>query len=115
MTSSLHGKNYYRTVVRNLRLIVKCGICGHKQKLEFHHIKPTKFNGASRGSNRRWIDIVKHPDCYIPLCYFCHQKVTRFELKIIWNPIVGQLTWIHTARLELDDWTEADLVRIKVI
>ena len=74
--SNLHGKNYYKTVVRNLRLIVKCGICGHKQKLQFHHIKETKLNGEGRGSNQRYYDIVKHPDAYIPLCYFCHQKVT---------------------------------------
>jgi hypothetical protein len=81
--TKLHGGTYYRTVIKNVRLIVKCGICGHKQRLQFHHIKPTKLNGDSRGSSRRAYDIVKHPDCYIPLCYFCHQKVTSKELFII--------------------------------
>ncbi len=80
--SNLHGKNYYKTVVKNLRLIVKCGICGHNQKLQFHHIKETKLNGEGRGSNQRAYDIVKHPEAYIPLCYFCHQKVTSEELNI---------------------------------
>jgi hypothetical protein len=80
---NLHGKNYYKTVVRNLRLIVKCGICGHRQKLQFHHIKETKLNGEGRGSNHRYYDIVKHPEAYIPLCFFCHQKVTSEEIIIM--------------------------------
>jgi hypothetical protein len=91
--SSLHGKNYYKTVVKNLRLIVKCGICGHKQKLQFHHIKPTSLNGDSRGSIQRYYDIVKHPDCYIPLCYFCHQKVTLGEISISREGIGDWLIW----------------------
>jgi hypothetical protein len=73
---------YYQNLIRNLRLIVKCGICGHRQKLQFHHIKPTKLNGESRGQNKRFRDIVNHPDCYIPLCYFCHQKVTSDAIEI---------------------------------
>jgi hypothetical protein len=75
-------KNYYRNIMKNIRLIVKCGICGHKQRLEFHHIKSTKLNGEGRGSSLRAYDIIKHPDCYIPLCYFCHQKVTSGEYVI---------------------------------
>ncbi len=73
---------YYQNLIRNLRLIVKCGICGHHQKLQFHHIKPTKLNGESRGQNKRFRDIIANPDCYIPLCYFCHQKVTSGEILI---------------------------------
>jgi len=69
---------------------VKCGICGHKQKIQFHHIKPTKVNGESRGSNQRAYDIVKHPDCYIPLYFFCHQKVTLGEL-VIANAFNGRI------------------------
>lgn len=83
MVSKLHGKNYYKTIIRNVRLIVKCGICGHKQKIQFHHIKPTSVNGDSRGSNHRYYDIVKHPDAYLPLCYFCHKKVTSKDYMII--------------------------------
>ncbi len=104
--SSLHGKNYYKTVVKNLRLIVKCGICGQKQKLQFHHIKPTSLNGDGRGSNHRYYDIVKHPEAYIPLCYFCHKKVTSGDIRIFegnfrdllyrqGNPITTKVGVIH--------------------
>ncbi len=91
--SNLHGKNYYKTVVRNLRLIMKCGICGHKQKLQFHHIKVTKLNGEGRGSNQRAYDIVKHPDAYIPLCYFCHQKVTSADIIIFKSLLYNRMRY----------------------
>ena len=74
--------NYYKNIIRNVRKIVKCGICGHRVRIEFHHIKPTKLNGMNRGSADRAYDIIKHPDCYIPLCYFCHKKVTSDEYHI---------------------------------
>ena len=73
---------YYKNFLRNLRLIVKCGICGHKQKIEFHHIKPTTLNGQGRGLWRRAKDIREHPDAYLPLCYFCHRKVTAGEIAV---------------------------------
>ncbi len=113
--SGLHGRNYYKTVVKNLRLIVKCGICCHKQKLQFHHIKETKLNGDGRGSNHRYYDIVKHPEAYIPLCYFCHQRVTSFEYSIKRIPLTQRLMWIHTAKLELNIETNSDWRHINVI
>src|SRR5712692_10064260 len=91
MKSSLHSKNYYKTVVINLRKIVKCGICGQKQKLQFHHIKETKLNGNNRGSNHRYMDIVKHPEAYIPLCYFCHKKVTLGEYEVTRSEVTDRL------------------------
>jgi len=106
---------YYRNYLINLRKIVKCGICGHKQKLQFHHIKSTKLNGVGRGLDRRARDILRNPECYIPLCYFCHKKVTSFEYIIIWNPISEYLGWYYTGAFELELATEADLKMIKVI
>lgn len=97
--------SYYQNLIRNLRLIVKCGICGHKQKLQFHHIKPTKLNGESRGQNKRFRDIVAHPDCYIPLCYFCHQKVTLGEWAII-HAWVIQYQSIMLSLWDDDGWVK---------
>lgn len=109
MTSNLHGKNYYKTVVRNLRKIVKCGICGHRVKLQFHHLTETNLNGEGRGSNHRYYDIIKHPQAYIPLCYFCHQKVTLETLFIIRHTNqYGWITlWYSTSSTFRLDWIGA--------
>ncbi len=110
-TLSNSGTPYCRRYLINLRKIVKCGICGHRQKIQFHHIKPTKVNGIGRGLNVRALDIMKHPDCYIPLCYFCHQKVTSGELSIApsYFPFIDAI--------QLACWPNNGLVpfRIKVI
>lgn len=94
--------------LRNLRLIVKCGICGHKQKIQFHHIKETKVNGIGRGLWRRAKDIRDHPDCYIPLCYFCHQKVTLREIQIGTMYYDGRMKWRYTDLTSF--WREINVI-----
>lgn len=51
-----------------------CEDCGSQEKLEFHHILPTKLHGAGRGSQNRLYDIQKHPLNYRLLCHKCHES-----------------------------------------
>ena len=62
----------------------RCFECNRKVKrLEFAHIKPTGLNGRSRGFERRYLDVLRHPDCYMPACKKCH--------ILIDEPLEGQV------------------------
>jgi len=58
----------------------ECLTCGSKERLEFHHIKPTGLNGNSRGMDKRMKDIEDNPDCYRLLCHTCHVNYHTFKL-----------------------------------
>ena len=51
--------------------------CGSTSQVEFAHIKETPLRGRARGLDRRYRDILKHPDCYLPLCRPCHIAFTK--------------------------------------
>lgn len=40
--------------------------------LEFAHVRPTGLHGRGRGLQRRFFDILRHPDAYTLLCKKCH-------------------------------------------
>lgn len=72
------GTDTAKRFFRALRSITHCyGPGPHDGRLEFCHIKPTTItpNGRGRGMWSRMNDIVKHPDCYIPLCANCHKTL----------------------------------------
>lgn len=62
------------------------------------------MNGHGRGLWRRAKDIRDHPDCYIPLCYFCHLKVTSETIDIRYN-ILGQLQWTNI-------WGHSEIIHV---
>ena len=71
------GAAWGRRFMRNLRAIVRCSVndgSPHEGRIEFAHIKPTPLtpNGHGRGLNDRALDIMHHPDCYLPLCAYHH-------------------------------------------
>lgn len=55
----------------------ECIFCHNKVNLHAAHIKSTGLNGKSRGLDRRFRDVIKHPDCYKPMCKQCHQVFDR--------------------------------------
>lgn len=50
-----------------------CKLCGDRSAVEFCHIVATGLRGSGRGQYRRWLDVVRNPDCYLPMCRFCHE------------------------------------------
>lgn len=74
----------YADKLRQLKLkwggkCVKCGATRSKKKLrgkigplEFAHLKPTGLNGRNRGSKAVYLDVIRHPECYVLLCHECH-------------------------------------------
>lgn len=50
--------------------------CGSKE-VEFAHVKPTGLNGCGRGMTHRFLDVIKHPKHYRPMCKSCHREHDR--------------------------------------
>ncbi len=52
----------------------ECVFCGVKDGLHAAHVQPTKLNGAGRGMDRRYLDVIKNPQAYRPMCgKHCHK------------------------------------------
>ena len=49
-----------------------CYDCGCDGPLEMAHLKPTRLHGFGRGTKARYLDAIRHSDCYILLCKQCH-------------------------------------------
>jgi hypothetical protein len=48
-----------------------CGANG-STPLEYAHVLPTGLDGPSRGTERKFLDVLTHPWSYVPLCRPCH-------------------------------------------
>ena len=48
------------------------------------HVTPTKIKGAGRGMERRYIDVIRNPGKYRPMCAGCHR--TFDALVKLWHP-----------------------------
>lgn len=67
---------------RNLRrraialLGKECYFCGSRKRKDAHaaHVEPTGLNGAGRGMDRRFRDVIKNPEKYRRMCASCHRK-----------------------------------------
>jgi len=55
-----------------------CVKCHSTEKIELAHLKPTGLNGPSRGLTKRYLDVIKHPESYQPMCKDCH---TAFDKR----------------------------------
>jgi len=59
-----------------------CQSCGATSRLHYAHVAPTSVNGKGRGLKRRYLDILKHPECYRRLCSLCHGSLDSGELSV---------------------------------
>ena len=73
------GKAAQRTYIARLKARClalvgpSCRGCGSDLGLQFAHIKPTELSGGNgRGRIERYLDVLRHPDCYAVLCRSCH-------------------------------------------
>jgi hypothetical protein len=53
----------------------------HLGRIQFAHVEETPLSPISRGRGRkkRYYDIVKNPDKYVPLCEACHLDFDKSE------------------------------------
>jgi hypothetical protein len=58
-----------------------CRICG-TTPVHYAHVRPTKCRGRGRGSVKRYADILKHPECYAPLCSLHHLQFDMGKIKL---------------------------------
>jgi hypothetical protein len=49
-----------------------CPVCHVRAAVEFAHLRATGLSGMGRGQYRRWLDVVRHPDCYQLRCRYCN-------------------------------------------
>lgn len=67
--------------------------CETNEQIEAAHVVPTGLKGEGRGLDRRYRDVLKHPDCYRPMCKRCHRtfdklaRLIRAELEPAEEPI----------------------------
>jgi hypothetical protein len=54
-----------------------CYNCGRHEEIEMAHVEPTGLQHEGRGQTRRFIDILRYPGSYIPLCHDCHVEFDR--------------------------------------
>ncbi len=77
MASSENSKRYrQRLRMRAFDAIGwACIWCGGAfgEPLEAAHVKTTGLNGQGRGLDRRYRDVLAHPECYRPMCRRCHR------------------------------------------
>lgn len=82
MTNSETCRAYrQRLRTRALNLIGRdCVFCGSAFNVHATHVRSTGLDGESRGMDRRYLDIIKHPSHYRPMCRHCHgifDSITR--------------------------------------
>lgn len=51
----------------------QCAHCGGTKRLELAHLCETELKGRGRGLERRYLDVLKNPQCYARLCRKCHR------------------------------------------
>lgn len=56
--------------------------CGRRSGLQFAHIRPTRLVGRSRGQKKRYLDIVRNPECYVLLCRDHHALLDGFRSRV---------------------------------
>lgn len=49
-----------------------CVFCGETEGIQAAHVIETNIKGSGRGLDRRYRDVIKHPDSYRPMCRECH-------------------------------------------
>lgn len=53
---------------------LRCQQCRAIESLQFAHVFPTALRGPGRGQYRRWLDVIRNPECYLILCRDCHVR-----------------------------------------
>jgi hypothetical protein len=75
-------RRYRRSLLARAALLVgeSCAQCGSKRSLHFAHVRPTGLHGPGRGQEKRLLDVIKYPGCYMRLCVVCHIAFDRNRL-----------------------------------
>lgn len=60
----------------------RCKSCGATRKLHYAHVRPTGLRGCGRGLTNRYLDVLRHPECYRRLCSLCHAALDSGELTV---------------------------------
>lgn len=56
-----------------------CVWCGAAEDLEMAHVRPTELSGTNgRGLKHRYLDALKHPECYAAMCRRHHRLFDRY-------------------------------------
>lgn len=89
------GNGKKKTAFLMLRALQCCSVAGCLEEPEFAH-KPDSengsgLNGRGRGRNKRYFDIINHPECYLPLCQPHHKAYDRGELQVSGAVMFGWL------------------------
>lgn len=50
-----------------------CVFCKTAESIQAAHVLATGLKSAGRGMDRRYQDVLKHPDKYRPMCKNCHR------------------------------------------
>ena len=58
-----------------------CIWCG-SDEWGFAHVRPTPLGGRGRGRSARYYDILRHFDCYRPMCRLCHKEYDDGEVDL---------------------------------
>lgn len=64
---------------RAFAAIGNCCVFCKSSVVQAAHVIPTKIKGGSRGMDRRYMDVIKNPDCYRPMCSSCHRAYDKIQ------------------------------------
>lgn len=73
--SAEYARKYRKKLKRRAVALLgpKCVFCGKRKNLQCAHVKDTEINGHNaRGMDRRYRDVINHPDAYRRMCQYCH-------------------------------------------
>lgn len=76
MASKTERQRQYRARLRERGLAAlgrECVFCAASE-VQAAHVRPTGLSGRNgRGLDRRWLDVLRYPDAYRPMCAACHR------------------------------------------
>lgn len=60
----------------------KCIFCKTSDRIQAAHVIPTEIRGPSRGKDIRYLDIIRNPHCYRPMCTTCHRAYDKLSKEL---------------------------------
>lgn len=78
-SNSEQCKRYRENLKKRVKEILgtTCVFCQSTEDLQIAHIVPTGINGASRGLDRRYLDVIKNPGSHRTMCKHCHKTFDK--------------------------------------
>ena len=78
--NALATRRYRAKLLRRLQAwrAGPCEMCGASTSARtLAHLHPTSLRGRSRGVERRYADLIRHPACFARMCWDCHRPFDR--------------------------------------